>query len=218
VRGRRGVRRLAVVLVVLSCLTPTGAEGQSSTAVTTATTSGDHTQASDIARVIASLQSEPTTTTTRTAGDGTRPSSVGPAKAALEGGTTTTTLPPTVIDSEADLADLAPPAPATVDGVERSSSPSDRDASASRIALTGTTASSPIESPLEGTTTTAVASPPSVVIADLDEVALPEEPGGVVRLPAVGLETRHLARWMLLFALLLLVAPSVVQALRGDRR
>jgi hypothetical protein len=211
------MRRLAVVFVVLSCLTPTGAEGQSSTAVTTATTSGDHMQASDIARVIASLQSEPTTTTTRTTGEGTRPSSVGPAKAALEGGTTTTTLPPTV-DSEADLVDLAPPAPATVDGVERSSSPSDRDASASRIALTGATASSPIESPLEGTTTTAVASPPSLVIANLDEVALPEEPGGVVRLPAVGLETRHLARWMLLIALLLLVAPSVVHALRGDRR
>lgn len=190
------MRGLAAVFVVLSCLLPSGAEGQVGPAATTTTTPG-------------------TAGTTQGAG-------VGQASAAIQGGTTTTTLSAPAMSSETDDALPPPPTSAAVQPVDRSSPPPDQGTPAPPAPVIGSAdagpAIAPVESPVEGTTTTAVASPASVVIPDADQVALPEEPGGAVRLPALGFDTRLLARWSLLLALVLLVAPSVVEVLRGERR
>lgn len=215
-KGRRGVRRLAMVVVVLSCLVPAGAHGQTSGFLTTTSTTAVGDRASDIARAIAGLEREPTTTTT-TAGDLSHATGVGPVAAAVQGGTTTTTAP-LVTSSEIDAAALAPGGPATIEPAQRPSPSLDQGAPAPRAELTGTAAfAPPVESPIEGTATTGIASPPSIVIADSEQVALAEASGGPVRLP-VGSNTQLLAPSMLLFALVLLVAPSVIEARRRKRR
>lgn len=218
-KERRGVRWLAVAFVVLTCLMPTGAQGQPSGFLTTTTTTDDRAQETDVAGAIAALQES--TTTTMTTGDRSHISGVGHGTAALQGGTTTTTAPPMVMSSEIDPAALAPRDPATREPAQRPFPTPDEDSAAKvtvRDGVAGERAISSVESPIETTTTTAVASHSSIVIADSDQVALPEESGGPVRLSAVGSHAEVFARSMLLLALLLLVAPSVIEARRRKRR
>lgn len=197
--GRRGVRRLAAVLVVLSCLVPAGAEAQPSTLVTTTTT---------------------TSGTTGQSSSSSSNNSVGVSSAVMGGGTTTTSLSPTAISAETDDAVLSPAAPAAAERAEQSSPPPEDDAAAPGIALTGAPvaelATSSLQSPVEGTTTTA--SPPSIVIADSDQGASADESGEPVRLAVVRSDFQIWAPLMLLLALVLFVAPSVIQAGRRMRR
>lgn len=216
-KDRRGVRWLGMVFVVLSCLMPTGAQGQPSDFLTAATTTsaGDRAQETGVAPAI-----QESTTTTPTTNSVTKAATAGSASAAMKGGTTTTTLSPTASDTD-DVVHL-PTVPTAVPRVEQSSPTPDQDTSAATAAVTGTAAAGPailpLESPVDGTRTAAVASPSSIVIADSDQVALPEDAGEPVRLSAVRSHAQVLARSMLLLALLLLVAPSVIEARRRKRR
>lgn len=210
---RRGVRRLAASLFALSCLVPSGAEAQSSTDATT--TTRNLGQVADAVSGVAPPQPGATTTTT---GNSAQAAGIGRASAPLQGGTTTTTLPPM---ANGGSSNTDPTAPAPTDLVTESelSPPPDGYAPAPQGARPGLTAfgpvTSPVEAPIDGATTTAVASPPSLVIADSGQVALPEELDVPVQLPGVGSDAqRFLSTSMMLLAIVLLVAPPVIEARR----
>jgi hypothetical protein len=224
VKGQRGVRRLAAVVLVLTCMAPSAADGQSATDVTTTTRRtpafGDIDQAVSAARSDFHDATTTTTPTTTTPGDAGQSTGIGGGKAVFQGGTTTTTTSLMASPSTTDDPVLVTSASDALDRVDRVSPSPGQQGQAPRAAVGDAALAGPTTPPLESATenaTTTVA-PPSLVVAGSDQLALADEVGGPVQRPVVGLDLRALGPWMLLVGLALLLAPSVVRLGRGERR